>query len=116
LKRGGNNKNSWENYTPDGIKIPDGKIYGKDFNPVMILIPDFDSKTGRITMVPLYLWNKYQDYKKKLEEYSKEKEVYDKELKKYRKQMDKLKKQYERWENDPIRQIQEKEKKRNEYV
>ena len=39
-KRGGNNNNPWENYTPDGVKIPDGQIYGKDFNPPILMLTD----------------------------------------------------------------------------
>lgn len=87
FKAGGNNNNPWENYTPDGVKIPDGQIYGKDFNPAVMMFTD--PSTFPATQHPAYLQKQYQQYKQQLMDYNKKKAEYDKQKKEYDKQMKK---------------------------
>jgi hypothetical protein len=61
-QHGGNNNNTWENYTPDGVKIPDGQIYGKDFNPPTLLLTDFS--TWNLVQYPAYLQKQLPGFKK----------------------------------------------------
>jgi RHS repeat-associated protein len=82
LKRGGNTNNPWENYTPDGIKIPDGKIYGKDFNPAFV---NPFSNEQLIQLLKEHYQK--QEYKEKLKQYDKDLKKYNKEKEKYDKKM-----------------------------
>lgn len=104
FKKGGSDNNPWENYTPDGLNIPDGQIYGKDFNPALIMRTDFNPFKIE---VPAFLWDKYMEYKTKMIEYSQKKEEYDKkkkeyerELKQYQEKMEKYKKKLEKYIKD----------------
>jgi RHS repeat-associated protein len=87
LKRGGSPNNKWENWTPDGIQIPDGQIYGKDFNPPVLMFTDIS--TFPATQYPAYLQKQYQSLKKQQIEYNKKKAEYDIQKKEYDKQMKK---------------------------
>jgi RHS repeat-associated protein len=79
LKRGGSANNPWENYTPDGIKIPDGSTYGVDFNPV---VNPFSNET---LMQLLRKFSNQESLKKKMEQYNKDVKEYQKKLKQYEK-------------------------------
>ena len=95
LKKGGNaGKNPWENYTPDGVKIPEGKIYGKDFNPAVIIEMDFS--TFPATQFPSYLKKQYEQYKKETIEYNKKKAEYNRAMQDY---LDKMK-EYQKKKKD----------------
>jgi RHS repeat-associated protein len=89
LKRGGSPNNPWENYTPDGTKIPDGQIYGKDFNPLLIPTKPHPLDTKEVTkrLLELGAKIKYQQqlnqYKKDLKKYEEQKKDYDKKMKEY---------------------------------
>ncbi len=87
FKRGGNDNNSWENYTPDGLKIPEGKIYGKDFNPTPLIL--IDISTYPKIEYPAYLHKQYQNLKKQQTDYNNKKAEYDNQMKDYNKQMKK---------------------------
>ena len=81
--------NEGENYTPDGIKIPDGSIYGKDFNPVVLpLISNFNKQVIMPALKQYYQQQEYQkklnQYKKDIDKYKKEKEKYDKKMREYK--------------------------------
>jgi transposase len=94
---GGNGHSRMYEVTNEGKKIPDGKIYGKDFNPSINIVIDFSNinSSGNFVQVPNYLAKKYfalqnilREYQKKLEIYKKEKEKYDKDKKKYEKKLE----------------------------
>ena len=78
LKRGGNPNNGWENWTPDGIRIPKGKIYGKDFNPAVIM--DVDLSEIPAIQYPKYLKKQYNQNKQNLKDYYKKKNEYDRKI------------------------------------
>lgn len=90
LKRGGNVNNEWENFTPDGVQIPKGKIYGKDFNPAVLISTDIFTYPS--TQYPTYLEKQYQQSKQKMLEYYKKKDEYNKQMREYEKKM----KEYEK--------------------
>jgi hypothetical protein len=95
FKGGGNPNNPWENYTPDGTKIPDGQIYGKDFNPAVFMFTD--PSTFPATQYPAYLNKQYQQYKQQQMDYNKKKAEYDKKMKEYenkKKKYEEKKQQY----------------------
>lgn len=85
----------WENYTPDGIKIPKGQIYGKDFNPAILMFTDLSSFP--VTQYPAYLQRQYQSIKQKLIEYNKKKAEFDEQMEKYQKEMEKYNKKREEY-------------------
>ena len=96
FKKGGNQNNPWENYTPDGIKIPEGQIYGKDFNPIILMNTDFS--TFPATRYPNYLKKQYEDYKRKLQDYHKQKIDYEKKMKEYHKKLEQYHKELKKLE------------------
>ncbi|WP_290711374.1 RHS repeat-associated core domain-containing protein [Flavihumibacter sp. CACIAM 22H1] len=96
LKRGGNDNNPWENWTPDGIQIPDGKIYGKDFNPAVLMFTD--PSTFPATQYPAYLQKQHQQFKKQMTEYNKQKADYDKKMKEYQDKMKEYQKKKEKYD------------------
>lgn len=73
FKPGKSPKSEWENYTPEGLQIPKGKIYGKDFNPFMI-IPSLTPKIQQL-------------YKEQLKEYNKKMDKYKQDLREYKQKM-----------------------------
>ncbi len=77
LKRAGNENNPWENWTPDGIQIPDGKIYGKDFNPA---INPFSTE---YLLEQLKRVGEQREYEKKMKQYEKDLKQYEKKKKEY---------------------------------
>ena len=88
FKKRGNDNTPWENYTPDG------QIYGKDFNPAVIMKTDFS--TFPAAQYPKYLEKQYKalqaqqaEYNKKKIEYDKQKKECDKQMKKYEKDLKK---------------------------
>ena len=81
LKRGGSANNPWENYTPEGIKIPDGSIYGKDFNPAM-----YNPFSNDDLMKRLRQFSDDQEYQQKSKQYEKNMKKYEKEKNEYDKQ------------------------------
>lgn len=86
----------WENYTPDGQQIPDGSIYGKDFNPSVLMFTDpFAFPPAQY---PAYLQKQYQQSKKQIEEYNKKKSEYDIQKKQYDKQMKKYLEKKEKYD------------------
>jgi RHS repeat-associated protein len=105
LKRGGSPNNKWENWTPDGTQIPDGQIYGKDFNPAVMMFTDFS--TFPPTQYPAYLQKQYQnlrkqqiEYNKKKVEYDIQKQEYDKQMKKYEKKLKEYNKKMDQYYKD----------------
>lgn len=87
FKKGGSDNNPWENYTPDGIKIPKGKIYGKDF---------FPSNTNTILGEKfIKMFNEIQK-----EIYEKEKKKYDEKMKQYKKDLEKHDKKMEEYRKE----------------
>ncbi len=87
FKKGGSPNNPWENYTTDGTKIPEGKIWGKDFFPVNLeaIITQKAMETLR---------------KSRLEQYEKDKIKYNKDLEKYKKDLEKYKKELDQYYKD----------------
>jgi hypothetical protein len=85
FKKGGNENNPWENYTPDGLVIPKGSIYGKDFNPKIIILPTVE--------VPA-------SYKPLIEKYRKELEKYNKEIQQYKDKMNEYYKKKQEYVNE----------------
>ncbi|MFT4023319.1 MAG: hypothetical protein QM664_06000 [Flavihumibacter sp.] len=82
LKRGGSKNNPWENWTPDGIQIPDGKIYGKDFNPAIL-----NPFSNESLMKLLKQYGEQKEYERKLEQYQKDLKQYEKEKLEYDKKI-----------------------------
>jgi hypothetical protein len=84
FKKGGSENNPWENFTPDGIKIPKGKIYGKDFNPISLQM-----------IIKQKAMESLQQYLK--DQYERDKEKYQEDLKKYKKTLDQYHKKMEKF-------------------
>ena len=82
FKKGGNENNPWKNYTPDGIEIPKGSIYGNDFNPA---VNPFSNET---IMQQLKEYSEKQEYQKKLKQYDKDMKKYNENKKKYDKKIE----------------------------
>ena len=88
VKKGGNPNTPWENYTPDGVKIPEGKILGKDFFPSVSPL----SLEGLIRMMN---WRAKQlEYQQKLKQYEKDMKNYEIEKQKYDKKIKQLMKDH----------------------
>jgi RHS repeat-associated protein len=97
LKRGGSPNNNWENWTPDGIEIPKGQIYGKDFNPAIMIFTDPSAFPS--TQYPAYLQKQYQQYKQQLMDYNKKKAEFDKKMQEYQQKMKEYQEKKEEYDN-----------------
>ncbi|WP_162852816.1 RHS repeat domain-containing protein [Dinghuibacter silviterrae] len=97
FKPGGSPNNGWENYTPDGVKIPDGQIYGKDFNPPMLMY--IDPTTFPPQEYPVYLQKEYQLSKQQQEEYLKNLQDYYQKMKDYQEKMQEYKKRRKEYDD-----------------
>lgn len=105
FKPGGSDNNEWQNWTPDGIRIPEGQIYGKDFNPPSIML--MDMSTFPMKEYPAYLKKQYDVMKAKIIEYNKKMIDYNKQMQEYDKKLEKYQQDRKKYDEKMMQQLKD---------